>query len=88
MEFHRFALLFPQLEVSELNQLAEDIKANGLAEPITLYEGKVLDGRNRWRACEIAGVEPKTVPYDGGNALGFVISRNLRRRHLTQASAR
>jgi hypothetical protein len=62
--------------------LAEDIKANGLVEPITLYEGKVLDGRNRWRACEIAGVEPKTVPYVGDNALGFVISRNLRRRHL------
>lgn len=82
MEFHRFALLFPELEAFELNQLAEDIKANGLVEPITLYEGKVLEGRNRWLACKIAGVEPKTVPYDGDDALGFVISRNLRRRHL------
>jgi len=82
MEFHRFALLFPELGASELNQLAEDIKANGLVEPITLYEGKVLEGRNRWRACEIAGVEPKTVPYVGDDPLGFVISRNLRRRHL------
>jgi hypothetical protein len=82
MEFHRFSLLFPELKASELNQLAEDIKANGLIEPITLYEGKVLEGRNRWLACEIAGVEPKTVPYDGYDALGFVISRNLRRRHL------
>lgn len=46
MELHGFALLFPELGASELNQLAEDIKANGLIEPITLFEGKVLEGRN------------------------------------------
>ena len=43
-EFHHLAEIFPMLEEEDLKALAEDIKAKGLTEPITLYEGKVLDG--------------------------------------------
>ena len=77
-EFHPPAALFPMLEEEDLKALAEDIKAKGLTEPITLYEGKVLDGRNRYRACDL--VEVKLRPdyftqYEGDDALGFVVSK-------------
>ena len=48
-----------------------------------LFEDKVLDGRNRARACETAGIEPKTRVYDGTDPAGYVLSANLHRRHLT-----
>lgn len=79
---HPAADLFPLLPDVGLRALAEDIKANGQHEPIVLFEGAILDGRNRWRACEIAGVKPKTVEWFGGNPWDFVWSLNAERRHL------
>jgi protein gp37/ParB-like chromosome segregation protein Spo0J len=82
MEFHPIAEVWPLLDDDALKALAEDIKANGLEHPIVLYEGKVLDGRNRYRACEMAGVEPRYVAYDGNDPVGKAISLNEQRRHL------
>jgi hypothetical protein len=50
-----------------------------------LYEGQILDGRCRYLACQIASVEPKFKDYVGDDLLGFVVSRNLHRRHLTES---
>ena len=84
--FHPFCLLFPQLGKEELAELAGDIKARGLLHDIILYEGKILDGRNRYLACGIAGVEPRFVEWQGmGSPLEWVISENLIRRHLTSS---
>jgi hypothetical protein len=91
-DFHPLADIFPMLDDDELKALAEDINAKGLTEPITLYEGKILDGRNRYRACELAKVELKRDDfiefedeYEGDDALGFVVSKNLHRRHLNES---
>jgi ParB-like nuclease domain len=87
-EFHPLAVIFPMLDDDELKALAEDIKAKGLTEPITLYEGKVLDGRNRYRACNLSEVELRPdhfTQFEGDDALGFVVSKNLRRRHLNES---
>jgi ParB-like nuclease domain len=87
-EFHPLADIFPMLEEKDLQALAEDIKTKGLTEPITLYQGKVLDGRNRYRACNLAEVELRPdqfTQYEGDDALGFVVSKNLRRRHLNES---
>jgi hypothetical protein len=65
--------------------LAEDIKQNGLQNAITLCEGKILDGRNRFEACRIAGVEPEYETFDGDDPLKAVISLNLMRRHLDES---
>jgi len=85
MKAHPAADLFPMLDDARLTELAEDIKARGLLDPIVLHDGMILDGRNRDGACEKAGVAPRYVEWDGkgGSPVLFVLSRNLQRRDLT-----
>ena len=85
MKFHKIAEIFPLLQETELKSLAADIKMNGLKQKIILYNREILDGRNRFRACELAGVEPEYETYEGDNALAYVISLNLHRRHLNES---
>jgi ParB-like chromosome segregation protein Spo0J len=80
---HPLAELIPAMTDDELAGLVDDIKANGLREPITLYEGLILDGRHRARACEILEIEPEARIFDGADPLAFVLSANLHRRHLS-----
>jgi hypothetical protein len=83
--FHPLADLFPLLEGAEINELVEDIRTHGVRESIWLYEDKILDGRNRYRAAAVAGVPCPTRAYEGDDPLGFVISLNLKRRHLSES---
>lgn len=88
MQSHEYADLFPMLGEKELQELADDIRNNGQHQPILKTEdGRILDGRNRLRACEIAGVQPhfKTFKGDDDEALRFVLSLNLTRRHLSDS---
>jgi N6-adenosine-specific RNA methylase IME4 len=84
---HPAANLFPMLPDAELASLAYDIKENGLREPVIMFGAHLLDGRNRWRACELAGVEPKLRDWSGTQeqALRYGISLNLNRRHLDES---
>jgi ParB-like chromosome segregation protein Spo0J len=82
---HPLADLFPLLEGADFDALVADIKANGQREAIMLFEDKILDGRNRWHACKKAGIEPKTKEYRGNDPLAYVISLNLKRRHLNES---
>jgi len=81
-EFHELASIFPMLDGEELKALRADMDANGQINKIILYQGKVLDGRNRYRICEMLGIEPETIVYPGDDPLGLVLSQNLHRRHL------
>lgn len=81
--FHSACTIFPQLPDSELKDLADDIAVNGLRNPVVLLKGKILDGRNRYLACEIAGVKPRFIEFQGEDPIGWVVSQNLVRRHLT-----
>lgn len=85
LQFHLLADLFPLIDGDEFAALVDDIRANGLLVPIVLHEGMVLEGRNRWRACEAAGVACRFEDYAGSDPVGFVISMNLRRRHLDES---
>jgi ParB-like chromosome segregation protein Spo0J len=63
LKFHPLADLFPLMEGAEFDELVADIKANGLQQNIALYQGRILDGRNRYRACLAARVAPSlTMP--------------------------
>jgi N6-adenosine-specific RNA methylase IME4 len=85
VHFHPLADLFPLLAGEDFNALVSDIKANGLHEPIVLYKGKILDGRNRYRACREAKVRCRFETYQGSNPLAYVVSLNLNRRHLNES---
>ena len=77
------------MDEAALAELAADIKAESQREPIYLWRDQIIDGRNRFAACKLAGVEPvfKKIDFPGGEAeaLAYVVSRNLKRRHLTVA---
>jgi len=82
---HPIADLFPMMTDEELANLAADIKANGLFNPIVVdKDGVLIDGRNRDRACEIAGIEPTTVLFEGDDPRAYIIASNISRRHLTK----
>jgi len=87
VDFHPVAKIFDLMKDSEIGELAEDIKANGLHEPIWTYGGQILDGRNRWLACGRAGVEPVFREYTGDESglIQFSLSLNLHRRHLSES---
>jgi len=84
---HPAADIFPDMSDEMFQELVEDIAQNGLLELVVMHDGMILDGRHRWRACERADCVVQTVEWDGecGSPEAFVISRNLRRRHLTSS---
>jgi N6-adenosine-specific RNA methylase IME4 len=90
MECHEASSLFPLMSDDEYRALVDDIRVNGLREPIVIAEGKVLDGRNRLRACEELGIVPRTRMFSrtvDGSLVDYVVSLNLHRRHLTPSQA-
>jgi ParB-like chromosome segregation protein Spo0J len=49
MERHKYAELFPEMSPEDYARVRESIREAGrLYEPITIFEGKILDGRHRW----------------------------------------
>jgi ParB-like chromosome segregation protein Spo0J len=89
---HPLASIFPLMPDDSLEMLAESIKQTGLIHPIVLgkwedSDGKtvegIIDGRNRIKACELVGVEPKYTKLDGQDARAFIAASNLHRRDLT-----
>lgn len=82
LSFHPLAEIFPLTQGAEFDELIEDIRTNGLREPIVLFEGQILDGRNRYRACQAAGLPVITKDYEGDNPTAYVLSLNVHRRHL------
>ena len=86
-EAHPAAELYPLMTEEELIDLAADIEAKGVLEPVTLYQGRLLDGRNRCLAWERLGNPPlKGKPVNLGDLTPteWVISKNSKRRHLTK----
>lgn len=87
-EVHPFADAFPLIEGEEFAELVNDIKRQGQRQPIVLNHDKtvLIDGRNRYRACEAAGVDPvfEALPerYTESMVLDYIISTNIERRHL------
>jgi hypothetical protein len=85
LKFHPLANHFPLMEREEFKAFAASIGPEGPENPNIIYEGMVLDGRNRLRVCLERDIEPKIEEYDGrgGSPLQFVINQNLNRRHLS-----
>jgi ParB-like chromosome segregation protein Spo0J len=82
MTCHPLSDIFPRMNDADFKALKADIKRYGVREPIWTYEEQILDGRHRWRACKDLGIECPSEEYAGDDATAFIISLNLRRRHL------
>jgi len=87
VEFHEVANIFPLMDGEPFKELCSDIAKHGLIEPIWTWLGKIIDGRNRYRACEEVGIVPAYREWEGEEKglLSFVISLNLKRRHLNES---
>lgn len=89
MDFHLVANLFPMMSAEEFTALKLDIERNGQREPIWTYEGRIIDGRNRFRACSELNIKPVIREWHGNGSdtslVAFVLSLNLHRRHLNSS---
>jgi hypothetical protein len=85
-DFHPIANAFPLMEGDEFSELCGDVETHGVREQGVLLDGLILDGRNRYRAAAAEHVEMSFRKFDasidGESPIEFVISANLRRRHL------
>lgn len=86
MTNHPLADLFPMMDDQAIKELAEDIKANGQKNPIVVWKGQIIDGRNRFKACRMAGDSPVFITRefeDESEVAKFIVSQNIHRRHLS-----
>lgn len=88
---HPLSAAFPSMPGHEVDSLAKDILEHGQREPGVIFEGQILDGWHRYRACEIASELSSAVQFRfvefpaGGDPVAFVKSRNLHRRHMSDS---
>lgn len=84
-EVHPAAERFPLMDGKEFDELVASIKQNTQRNAVTVWEGQLIDGRNRVRACEILGVRVKAVEWDGlGSLTQFIVDQNINRRNLSR----
>lgn len=84
-DVHPVADVFPMLPADELAELAADLAERGLLQPIVVDDqDRILDGRNRLAACEIAGIEPEFEVYKGDDPAGYALATNVHRRMLSK----
>lgn len=86
MKFHDIANVWPLMDDDKLHELVADIRNNGLINPIWTFNGMILDGRNRYRACLIANVKPVFKEYTGNEPTAFAVSLNDKRRHMNKGA--
>ena len=85
-EIHPAADIFPMMSASEFAELKADIKQHGVREPIVIFDNRLIDGRNRYKAMQELGIDPGYHAADlevCDDPIAFVLSHNLHRRHLT-----
>jgi hypothetical protein len=87
LDIHPAAALLPIMSDDDLSKLVDDIKQHGLIEPITVFNGKILDGRSRLTACELAGVKPQFMQWNGLGEVPtrYIMTKNLRRRNFQRS---
>ena len=84
---HPAADAWPMMDEGRYSELRADIEMNGQREPITLCDGMILDGRNRYRACVELDIDPLTREY-AGDPWAFSWSMNGARRDIDDQTRR
>lgn len=81
-EQHPIGAVWPSLSEDDFKKLVASIESIGILDKIVVYEGKILDGWHRYKACmELSIKNIPMVEYEGNDPGGFVIAKNEARRH-------
>ena len=80
---HPVADAFPMMDAKRFDEHLKDMFEHGQRVPIVLCDGMILDGRNRYRACQKLGMKPKTETFTG-DPWNFAWSLNGARRDLAE----
>lgn len=87
LEIHPANLaILPAMRPEDYESLKSDIAGLGQRHPILLYQGRILDGKHRYKACLELGIKPWCVDWEGGSSItDLLLSENQYRRHLSPA---
>jgi hypothetical protein len=88
MTRHPLSAEYADLDSTTQSLLRQSLETHGFLpeRPITLYQGAVLDGWQRWQCCQELGIEPVTVEYKGDDPVAYVQAVNDARRHESPES--
>lgn len=84
-EQHPLSAAFPAMSADDYQTLKDSINEIGVQNPITLFEGMVIDGWHRYSAANDLGMECPIVELGDVDPRDFVLAQNKARRHVTQA---
>ena len=84
---HPLTMYIPEMDAYEFEALKDSIRVEGQHTPIMTYEGQIIDGRMRYRACKELGIEPLMEEWKGNfsGILNYIFGQALHRRHLNQS---
>ena len=82
---HPLSSAFPSMNADDFLALKDSIENIGVQNPITLFEGMVIDGWHRYSAATELDMECPTVELGDVDPRDFVLAQNKARRHVTQA---
>ena len=82
-EIHELSNLIPEMDDETFQKLKADVRGLGVIEPVILYEGKILDGRARYRAAQELFIDCPVKQYTGNNPVALLLALNVFRQHLT-----
>lgn len=82
---HPLSAAFPPMSAEDFQALTDSINNIGVQNPITVFEGMVIDGWHRYSAALQLGMDCPTVELGDVDPREFVMAQNKARRHTTQA---
>jgi len=85
LQQHPLSAAFPAMPADDFAALKDSIGNIGVQNPITLFEGMVLDGWHRYTAANECDVDCPTVELGSTDPRDFVLAQNKARRHISQA---
>lgn len=82
---HPLCAMSPDMSDDQYREFKADIETNGQREAVKLWNGSIIDGRHRDRACRELGREPITasIEIDEDALPAYVLSLNAMRSHLS-----
>lgn len=85
MNQHPLSAAFPAMPEDQFEALKDSISNIGVQDPITVYEGMVLDGWHRYTAAEEVGAQCPSIELGDVDPQAFVIAKNKARRHISMS---